>query len=384
MGNVFGTSKLEKLLGDQFPVGEHYFGFENYGNTCYCNSVLQALYFCLPFREQIINHHTRQLLEKMEKEESLLSCLSELFSAIHSAKRKTGSFGPRKFVSTLKEANETFQGFTQQDAHEFLNYLLNEIAELLEKEQKKFQKNSNSNSSNNISEKKDISSSGGNTFVHTIFEGILTNETKCLTCQSVSSRDESFLDLSIDIEQNTSLTHCLKHFSSTEKLTGQNLFFCEKCNDKTEAEKRIKIKKLPMTLVLHLKRFKYIEEMNKYKKLGYRVVFPLEMRLGNTTNESQEPERLYTLFAIVIHMGSGPNLGHYISLIKSYGNWILFDDENIELIEEQDIRLSFGSTNEMLNRVSRTDCGYLLFYQQSDVLKVCEDTTILRNNQTNN
>ena len=38
-------SKLEKALGDHFPEGERYFGLENFGNTCYCNSVLQVVIF---------------------------------------------------------------------------------------------------------------------------------------------------------------------------------------------------------------------------------------------------------------------------------------------------------------------------------------------------
>lgn len=76
------------------------------------------------------------------------------------------------------------------------------------------------------------------TIVHRLFEGVLTSETRCLTCETVSSRDESFLDLSIDIEQNSSVTACLRQFSASEMLCQKNKFFCDSCCGLQEAEKR--------------------------------------------------------------------------------------------------------------------------------------------------
>jgi hypothetical protein len=92
------------------------------------------------------------------------------------------------------------------------------------------------------------------TLVHRLFEGTLTSETRCLTCETaspvsgvsgndlhgaqVSSRDESFLDLSIDIEKNASVTACLRQFSASEMLCHRNKFFCDSCCDLQEAEKR--------------------------------------------------------------------------------------------------------------------------------------------------
>ena len=34
---------------------------------------------------------------------------------------------------------------------------------------------------------------------------------------------------------------------------------------------------------------------------------------------------------------SGPNRGHYITIVKSYGYWILFDDDIIEVCNKTDI-----------------------------------------------
>lgn len=58
-----------------------------------------------------------------------------------------------------------------------------------------------------------------------------------------------------------------------------------------------------MILALHLKRFKYMEQLQRYTKLSYRVVFPLELRLFNTSGDATNPERLYDLVAVVVHCG---------------------------------------------------------------------------------
>lgn len=65
----------------------------------------------------------------------------------------------------------------------------------------------------------------------------------------VSSRDESFLDLSIDIEQNSSVTACLRQFSASEMLCQKNKFFCDGCCDLQEAEKRYLISAYSNTML---------------------------------------------------------------------------------------------------------------------------------------
>ena len=44
----------------------------------------------------------------------------------------------------------------------------------------------------------------------------------------------------------------------------------------------MRVKRLPNILALHLKRFKYMEQINRHIKVSHRVVFPLELRLFNT------------------------------------------------------------------------------------------------------
>lgn len=176
----------------------------------------------------------------------------------------------------------------QQDAHEFLNFLINHINEIILAERNQGQKKTGSTPVNG-QQTGNGSNSGTSdepppepTWVHEIFQGILTSETRCLNCETVSSKDENFFDLQVDVDQNTSITHCLRCFSNTETLCSDNKFKCDNCCSYQEAQKRMRVKKLPMILALHLKRFKYMEQYNRHIKVSHRVVFPLELRLFNT------------------------------------------------------------------------------------------------------
>lgn len=294
-----------------------------FGNTCYSNSVLQALYFCKPFREKVLEYKAKNKRTK----ETLLSCLADLFYSIATQKKKVGSIAPKKFIARLRKEKEEFDNYMQQDAHEFLNFLINHINEIILAE--RGQKNANASSSSSSSSSSHFASvranfvGGGNssnnantanggtatmgdcngttnngqpqepTWVHEIFQGILTSETRCLNCETVSSKDEHFFDLQVDVDQNTSITHCLRCFSNTETLCSDNKFKCDNCCNYQEAQKRMRVKKLPMILSLHLKRFKYMEQYNRHIKVSHRVVFPLELRLFNTV--CIESLRLYDI-----------------------------------------------------------------------------------------
>ncbi|KAJ4470816.1 hypothetical protein J3R30DRAFT_3710720 [Lentinula aciculospora] len=400
------------LLPIESTADTRQFGLENFGNTCYANSVLQALYFCAPFRDLLLqtpdspvppggspseNTNPSPLVPVRRKPErkastsgtisdgasgqaaiaiphnpaSLFSALRSLFLHISTHPSDKGTVAPSAFIEQLRRVNDVFRSTMHQDAHEFFNYLLNKIVEEIEEDRKVSQHGSGSADelSNSITtlESKDPSTmtsvnSGAlpdSTLVHKLFEGTLTNETRCLTCETVSSRDESFIDLSIDIEQNSSLTACLRQFSASEMLCQKNKFFCDACCDLQEAEKRMKIKKLPNVLALHLKRFKYQEDLSKYIKLSYRVAFPLQLRLFNTVDDAEDADRLYNLFAIVVHLGNGPHHGHYISIIKTLGSWFVFDDDNVYPIPEKDIPKYYGDSN--------AGSAYVLYYEATDI-----------------
>ncbi len=211
----------------------------------------------------------------------------------HAGTLGRGVVRPEDVLRTARRHNNMFGGQQQQDAHEFLGFVLNQLAEEVERLDADLRERGQEIT--NFKER-------GMTFIHSLFHGVLVNETRCLNCETTSSREESFLDLSIDIEQHSSLTACLRQFSHSEMLCSTNKCYCETCCGLVEAERRMRIKSLPNILGLHLKRFRQ-DDMGRLHKLFYRVTFPLSLRVPCTTEDTDRAERLYELFAVVVHIG---------------------------------------------------------------------------------
>lgn len=313
-----------------------------------------------------------------EMPESLFTSLKDIFEAVVFDKSRMGVISPSRFLETLRRDNEMFRSAMHQDAHEFLNLLLNTVVEDIEAhDQRLMTQKKLENPPPTIAEPADMARSDSATvsfpsilpvppasnsptrWLHELFEGTLTSETRCLTCENVSQRDEPFLDLSVDLEQHSSVTACLRRFSEEEMLCERNKFHCDNCGGLQEAEKRMKIKRLPRILALHLKRFKYTEDLQRLQKLFHKVVYPYHLRLFNTTDDADDPDRIYELYAVVVHIGGGPYHGHYVAVIKTQDRgWLLFDDEMVEPVDKNFVRNFFGDRPGLA-------CAYVLFYQET-------------------
>ncbi|KAL2165452.1 hypothetical protein VTH06DRAFT_750 [Thermothelomyces fergusii] len=453
---------LEKLLQNAGPIREDgsdkFFGLENFGNTCYCNSIVQALYHSEQFRQHVVNYppplpgdeEKRQsrkvnvtirppaqpessgnaagpnkprqsfsgpqlpppvtplrpedkpdspeykkkqamlrgpILELSQEsadpsgmEECTFTALRDIFQAMIESQSRTGVISPQRFLDIFKRNNEMFRNSMHQDAHEFYGIVLNDVIANVEAHAKRMQQLADSQSKEDPSRQAADATalttttsagsgtrSSGTGWVHDIFEGVLTSETRCLTCETASQRDETFLDLSIDLEEHSSVTACLLNFSAEEMLCERNKFHCDHCGGLQEAEKRMKVKKLPKILALHLKRFKYTEDYSRLQKLFHRVVYPYHLRMFMTTDDAEDPDRMYELYAVVVHIGGNAYHGHYVAVIKTKDRgWLLFDDEMVEPVDKHFVRNFFGDKPGMA-------CAYVLFYQETTFEKVREE-----------
>lgn len=293
-----------------------------------------------------IDHMLDKTMEK-----TLYSSLKDIFECINENERLTGVVSPIQFLHLLKKKNAIFRTRSQQDAHEFLNFLLNDLNEDL------------------LDMDRHIIPKSYTNFIMGQFQGLVTCHTKCLKCNNDTQHDEKFIDLAIELNDDSycpdSIQDILGDYVEKELLTNDNKYFCSNCNELQDAERYENFKKLPPTLSLQLKRFKYSEAEQSNVKLFTKIKYPLTLNVG-LRNDGKLIEKKYQLTSLVVHVGGGPYHGHYISICKNehYG-WLFFDDEIVEAISEETVLQFVGGENQEAT-------AYLLFYNE---IKVNDDDT---------
>ncbi|PFX26507.1 Ubiquitin carboxyl-terminal hydrolase 20 [Stylophora pistillata] len=234
-----------------------------------------------------------------------------------------------------------------------------------------------------------------------LFDGTIQSSVQCLTCHRVSSRAETFQDVSLPIPGKDELTvlhasqctplascssvmdrdqdkswmstilewlrswflgpqvtlsDCLSAFFSADELKGDNMYSCEKCKKLRNGVKLCKVMRLPEVLCIHLKRFKH--EMYFSSKINHFISFPLtglDMKPFLVKDfHKQDPTQkctTYDLVAIITHHGN-VGAGHYVTFAKNYinGKWYEFNDSWVSEVSD-----SFVADVE----------AYVLFYRKS-------------------
>lgn len=444
-------------------------GLENYGNTCYCNSIIQLLYHCSPLRLRLLELQDIYVSKKGGtgfEENTVLFHLCSLISVMHKSnnrrKERRELIAPKALLACVRERNAVFNNNMQQDAHEFAMFILNDIMEteakmmtdaknltlFLEESQRRkstglsFWKAVASSSSSKktgtaiatTGPAASGTSSGKDGATHpgcgeksstaqlqpaimsplqSILQGLFGSLTACLECGSITARDEPFIDLSLETRQGSSLLNCLHHFGDPEYFYGSNKLRCERCQAPVRAAKTIHIQCLPQyALLVHLKRFQYDAQKQTFTKKADHVALPIQMDVEEYLTEPNEdgetadahakescdsasappggpgsstqtdafkpvPEHLrtkllgaakhkarYTLTGFVVHIGEGPNLGHYFTCVR-YGPqlWRRFDDDVVSVLTEREVQQYFGVPMDASGMITTT--AYILLYERA-------------------
>ena len=275
-------------------------GLINNGNTCFLNAALQMLISNTDFNNIIIaNRHVSPNLQIM----------ADFIKEYHNNSDTISPHAVKLFVENI---NNIFQGNQQHDAGEFVISILDILNDDLQ------------NRLNNI-------------YGITIKSTIKCKRLKCLN-KTYSSDRTNILSLQINNEDNE-LDDCYTKFKSREKLIDDEAYFCENCNQKGYASKRLEINEWSPHLIIMLKRFQNIN--GRLSKNNQDIEIPLEWRHN------------FKIKGAIIHSGS-INGGHYIYISKNNtrNNWDECDDRNIRSI-----------TNIQAENMLRK--AYIIYYSQN-------------------
>ncbi|KAF7282109.1 hypothetical protein GWI33_003224 [Rhynchophorus ferrugineus] len=316
-------------------------GLRNIGNTCFMNSVLQ----CLSNTKVLLDYIRNESYQKdvnnttSSMKGALIKAFSELIKELWGSDT-SGPVNTAALKAQIQRFAPRFMGYAQQDAQEFLRYLLEGLHEEVNRVTSK-PKPITTDIDDNLSDAEKANEAwrrylrAEDSFIVDMFVGQLKSTLKCTHCGHCSVTFDPFWDLSLPLPSgrhttSVRLAHCLDAFTKEETLDGDEKPKCAKCKERRRCTKSFSIQKFPQVLVIHLKRFSPLE---RYRgKLNTLVEFPLEgLDLSQFAAEPQSgPSPRYNLYAVSEHSGT-PYSGHYTAHCKNPldNRWHEYNDSRV-------------------------------------------------------